>query len=155
MNLKNEKIKKINRRLLAGTMSFVLLSSSIAIFNFNKAKDKKFFINGVVSYNTIATNDYFIKVENKTTNKEYYTIGVDGKGFIDDENKSKKTYDLFTGEKLDNKTHEIEKLKLVKEYLTEMDMEQDEYTEEESKDILKIFTKNETNGKVKQKVKGK
>lgn len=155
MNIKKGKIGKINRKILAGAMSFVFLSSSFIVFTLNKSKDKKIFINGVVSYNTIATNDYFIKVENQTTNKEYYTIGVDGKNFIDDENKSKKTYDLFTGEKLDNKTYEIEKLKLVKEYLTEIDMEQDEYTEDELKDILKIFAKNETKQGEKQKVKGK
>lgn len=79
MKLNNIKIKNINKKLLAGALSFTLLttglvgcSTDMSDFNYNVNEQGEYEISGTIDYNLLK-NYYFIVIENTNYDTtEYY-----------------------------------------------------------------------------------
>lgn len=152
------RIKNINKKILAGTLAFILVATPLTGCAEVSIDDIKYTVNeegassilGSVDYDTL-TYCSFYTVYDRETDERYYTIGL-----RDDwsPNFYVSYYDIFTGERLKNDRYAIKSIASLEEYLSELDNVKDAYTEEELKNILDSFIqKEQTNNK--QKVKGK
>ena len=153
MKIKSGKIKNISKKIIAGALTFALVTipltgcDSISIDSIqyvtNKDGESKYLIsNEVLEYCS------FYKVYNNKTNEGYYTIGLQD---VWNDSLLIKYYDIFTKEELTPASFAIKSLASVKSYLTEDEVINNEYREEELKEILNKFI--ETQEKNKKLVK--
>ena len=149
MEIKNGKIKNLNKKLIAGALAFVLitvpLSGCVSIEDINYTKDESGYrdgIDGAVSYDFLK-RCRFCKVENKITGESYYTIGFGVSDYRWIEG-----YDIFTRQDFRKGDFGLDIYDSVQMWLENLNMVKDEYTEEELREILNIFIE-------KQNVKSK
>lgn len=151
MQLKNGKLKNINKKAIAYILAFTTIPTTLTactnIKDVNYKRDESGYIQSIdvkLDYDFVKRL-IFCKVRNKVTDKEYYTIALFKVLFYD-------IYDIFTMQNLSKSNiFECEFNELVENYLEACGMIKDEYTEEDLKEILNIFVENQTKEKVKVK----
>ena len=143
MNIKNGKIKNINKKIVAGTLVFVLVAVPLTGCNAVSIDDIKYIKNEqgyVQSIDSIRKDTLkycgIYKVRNIKEDKLYYTICL-----RDDFNGTYevKYYDIFTGEELKHSNYSFHLVEILDEYLVE---DKETYKEEELREILNIFVDN-------------
>lgn len=158
MKLQKGKLGNINKKLLAGALALVFTSTSFV----GCAKSEETYtyetnesgyvvgFNGTMSYEYLSSCE-FVKVKNKIKNEEYYTIADI---YIGRYYSLRSIKDIFTKQELKYQDiFEYERICHVSDYLIAYNMKKAEYTEEEVKEILNLFIKNQENETTKQKIK--
>ena len=148
MNFCKGKLKNINKKIIAGTLVFTLLTTGLSgcttIKDIEYRRNEQGYVDGIesnVSYKfLIACN--FCKVENKVTQETYYTIVYDASNYRWTEG-----YDIFTGQNFFEGSFGLEIIDNVKKWLVNLNVVKDEYTEEELKEILNIFVEKQEKNK--------
>ena len=148
MNFCKGKLKNINKKIIAGTLVFTLLTTGLSgctsIKDIEYKRNEQGYVEGFennVSYNFLK-KCRFCKIENKITEETYYTIvyGASNYRWVEG-------YDLFTGQNLFEGSYNLEILDFVKTWLVNLNMVKDEYTEEELKELLNVFIEKQEKNK--------
>lgn len=148
MNLKKGKVKNINKKIIAGVLTFALVTipltgcDAVSLDNISYSTNDQGDLNFSINSETLKYCSIY-RVYNNKLNKEYYTIG-----FMDEYNGSYliKYYDIFTKEEIKYSENAFNSIISVNDYLKEIGMEKESYTDVELKEILDTFLE-------KQKVK--
>lgn len=149
MKIKQGRIKNINKKIIAGALTFALIGvplagcDAISIDNINYVSNEQGDINFTIDYKMLEHCSFY-RVYNNKIDKEYYTICL-----IDEYNGSYfiKTYDIFTKEELKISENSFKAITAVSHYLKELDMVKESYTETELKEILNVFVENHEKSK--------
>ena len=148
VKIRSGKIKNISKKLVVGVLTFTLTTiplagcDAISIDNISYTTNKQGDV-GFSIHREVLKYCSFYRVYNNKTNKEYYTIG-----FMDEYNGSYliKYYDIFTKEEIKYSENTFNSIISVNDYLNELGIEKELYTDVELKEVLDTFLK-------KQKVK--
>lgn len=150
MKIKNGKIKNINKKLIAGLLTFTLitvpLTGCLSIDDISYSRDESGYINGIdgtVSYDFLK-HCRFCKVQNNITNESYYTIGFNITTY-----RYESGYDIFTRQDWYKGDFELEVYDSVEIWLENFNKVKEEYTEEELREILNIFVEKQQQKKKK------
>ena len=146
------KINNINKKLIASALALTLITTGLTgcsdvsiedISYVQNEQDNTQSISGAVKYETLKYCAFY-KVYNNKTDERYYTIALQ-----DEYNGSYtvKYYDIFTGQYLNYSDYVFKSIDTVENYLVNLDMVKDEYTEEELKGLLNVFINNQENSK--------
>ena len=141
-------IKSMNKRIIAGTLALVLvtsgLSGCVSIKDIEYKKNEQGYVDGIKNNVSYQFLEYcrFCKIENKITNEVYYTIVLSPSNY-----RSVEGYDIFTGKNLSKGSYNLEIISSVRVWLNNLDMIKDEYSEEELKELLNIFIEKQEKNK--------
>lgn len=144
MKIKNGKIRNLNKKLIAGALTFVLITvpltgcdaRTVLDDNISYETNESGYISGItgtVSYEFLK-NCRFCKVENKITEETYYTIGFNVRTYRWIEG-----YDIFTKQDFSKGRYGLEIVDSVVLWLENLNKAKTEYTEEELREVLNIF----------------
>lgn len=152
MKFSKGKINNINKKLIASALVLTLVSTGLTgcsdvsiedIRYVQNEQDSKPGISGTVNYETLKYCAFY-KVYNNKTNERYYTIALqdayNGSYMV-------KYYDIFTGEQLNYSDYAFKSIDTVENYLVDLDIIKQEYTEQELKELLNIFINNQEKSK--------
>ena len=149
MKIKQGKIENINKKIIAGALTFTLVAlplmgcDSITIESIKNTEVSGEVVKTNVNIDSLAYC-FFAEVYNRKNDERYYTIvfeDVWNGGYLI------KRYDLFTEEKLIPENFVIKSMVNVKKYLAEENLIKNQYSEEELKDILNEFVLKQENTK--------
>ena len=148
MKIKQGRIKNINKKILAGTLALTLLTCGLSgctsIKDIEYRRNEQGYVDGIesnVNYKFLE-KCRFCKIENKITEETYYTIVYNASNY-----RWVEGYDIFTGQNLFEGSYNLEIIDSVKQWLNNLNMVKDEYTEEELKEILNKFIEKQEKNK--------
>lgn len=148
MNIKNGRIKNINKKIIASTLALTLLTSGLSgctsIKDIEYRRNEQGYIDGIennVNYKLLEWCR-FCKIENKITDEIYYTIVYRPSNYRRIEG-----YDIFTSQNLSEGSYNLEIIDSVKKWLNNLNMIKEEYTEEELKELLNTFIEKQEKNK--------
>ena len=149
MKIKQGRIKNINKKIVAGALTFALIGvplagcDAISIDNIKYVSNEQGNMDFSIDYATLEHCSFY-RVYNNKIDEEYYTICL-----IDEYNGSYfiKTYDIFTKEEIKISENSFKAITAVSHYLKELDMVKESYTDDELKEVLNIFIEKQEKNK--------